>query len=379
MHFPKMPVPSPDVWKAGLRTAVAGGLAYGVAELFALPQGFWAVVTAVVLMGQPRVGASLKAGADRFVGTIVGALAGFLVATITPSTVLGTASGLLLSIGVLGMLAARDSSFRVAPMTAAIVLISPASHAVAWVSALHRVIEILIGCIIGILVSLFVAPARSDTAMRDEANHALTLLAKLISLSVDRQEGKPVDSEISKANKDIDGSYRKIGTLTKEVAEEEATHIARSTLDPASLRHTLIDLRSAVFVLRSVSRKPWPAALGDAMIAPTRMVTAEICDYMLALGAAITSVQSTPSKELMNTAFVAYSSAAAAALDAWRTGASLQPSGKAGKSALADPPALGKSGPDYISNVSFALEQIRYALDELADCVDGRCDEATST
>ncbi|MBY0558711.1 FUSC family protein [Hyphomicrobium sp.] len=115
MHFPKMPVPSPDVWKAGLRTAVAGGLAYGVADFFALPQGFWAVVTAIVIMGQPRVGASLRAGADRFIGTIVGALAGFLVAMMTPSTVFGTASGLVVSIGVLGILAARDSSFRVVP------------------------------------------------------------------------------------------------------------------------------------------------------------------------------------------------------------------------------------------------------------------------
>lgn len=76
MHFPKVPVPSPDIWKAGLRTAVAGGLAYGVAEFFALPRGFWSVVTAVVIMGQPRVGASLKAGVDRFLGTIVGAVAG---------------------------------------------------------------------------------------------------------------------------------------------------------------------------------------------------------------------------------------------------------------------------------------------------------------
>jgi uncharacterized membrane protein YccC len=46
------------------RMTVAGLLAYLLAELFALPQGYWAVFSAVIIM-QASVGGSVKATLDR--------------------------------------------------------------------------------------------------------------------------------------------------------------------------------------------------------------------------------------------------------------------------------------------------------------------------
>lgn len=377
MLFSKALVPSAEAWKAGLRVAVAGGLAFAVAEYFRLPEGFWAVVTAVIIMQQPRVGGTLKAGVDRFIGTFVGALVGFVVASVTPSTTLGTGIGLVLSVGLLGMLASGRPSYRVAPLTAAIVLISPSSHAVAWISAFHRVIEILVGCVIGMVVSLVVAPTRSDTSMREESSHALALLAQFISLALDRQEGKPADDEIAKLNKEIDTSFRNISTICKEVHEEEVSHFTRSSLDPNCLRQGLIDLRTAVSVLLNLSRKPWPASIRDAMIGPTRSLADAICDYMLALGDTLRAGQASPPKDDMNTAFVAFSSSAEAVVETWRTTRVTASPGKGSKDALADPPALDQGAPSYISNVYFALEQLHAALVKLAECADETSDGAS--
>jgi uncharacterized membrane protein YccC len=57
-----------------LRMTIGGLLAYVLAELFALPQGYWAVFSAIIVI-QATVGGSVKATIDRVIGTIGGAVA----------------------------------------------------------------------------------------------------------------------------------------------------------------------------------------------------------------------------------------------------------------------------------------------------------------
>jgi hypothetical protein len=64
---------------------VAGLLAYVLAESFALPQGYWAVFSAIIIV-QASVGGSIKATTDRLIGTIGGAVAGGAVAYLLPHT-----------------------------------------------------------------------------------------------------------------------------------------------------------------------------------------------------------------------------------------------------------------------------------------------------
>jgi uncharacterized membrane protein YccC len=66
-----------------LRMTVAGLLAYVLAELFSLPQGYWAVFSAIIIM-QASVGGSVKATIDRVIGTIGGAVAGGAVGYFVP-------------------------------------------------------------------------------------------------------------------------------------------------------------------------------------------------------------------------------------------------------------------------------------------------------
>jgi uncharacterized membrane protein YccC len=346
---------------------VAGGLALAIAQILSLPQGYWAVLTAIVIM-QTRLGASLKAAADRVLGTFVGAAFGFVVALLTPVTPGWTLLGLLFSIGVLGMLAAARPSYRVAPMTAAILLVSAPSHAIALISATHRVVEIMIGCAVGVLVSLLVAPARSDSILRSETNHALALLEQMIGLAVAGQTGQSQDDAISKIGDQIYASYGKIDTLAKEAREEHASHISHGALDLDRLRVCLRDLRTSIFFLRRVTRLHWPASLGDVMVAPTKAVTDAVRSYLLAVGDALSAQAAPPPTDSLEDAFATFSTATRGIV--WHP----HPGGAEVGDPLAANVDPDEGASAYIYNFSFALEQVRYSLEKLAEFLSDTAD-----
>ena len=86
------------------RMTVAGLLAYVLAELFALPQGCWVVFSAIIIM-QASVGGSIKATADRLIGTVGGAVAGGAVAYLLPHAS-------MLSLGVALISSAASAAWR---------------------------------------------------------------------------------------------------------------------------------------------------------------------------------------------------------------------------------------------------------------------------
>ena len=144
------------------RVVVAGVLTFALAQMFGLAQGYWAVITAVVVM-QASLGGSLKATIDRLIGTLAGAVFGGAVALLVPH---GNDEGLGIALAValapLAFLAALFASFRVAPLTAVIVLLTPAAATLApFQFTIDRVAEIALGCVVGLAVSLFVLPARA--------------------------------------------------------------------------------------------------------------------------------------------------------------------------------------------------------------------------
>ncbi|WP_378941221.1 FUSC family protein [Mesorhizobium sp. ANAO-SY3R2] len=355
---------SPDIWKAGLRTAAAAGVALAVSELLSLPQGYWAVITSIVVM-QANLGASLAAAGDRLAGTLAGAALGFIIAYLTPATGLGTLSGLMLATGLLAMLAARNPSFRIAPVTAAILLISDPSHVDASISALHRVTEIALGCFIGIAVSLLVAPSRAESRLRNEVSRTLALLANLISAEMAGPNDKAGDAAITAISDDIYSAYDTINKLTKETEQEHASRLARSAFDAKRLRHCLRHLRTNVFFLRRITRLTWPAALGDALVGPSAAVAQVTRDYLLALGPVVAAGNPAPPLDELNRVFAQFATEAAAAARQVEVGHEPEGSG-------ADQPSPAANGDAvaFASSFSFALEQVRFSIEELVECVN---------
>jgi uncharacterized membrane protein YccC len=125
---------------------VAGLLAYVLAELLTLPRGYWAVFSAIIIM-QASVGGSVKATIDRVIGTIGGAVAGGAVGYFVPhESVLSLGVALAIALVPLTLVAALWPNYRIAPLTAVIVLLTPGAEQLGPVdSALYRTVEITLG------------------------------------------------------------------------------------------------------------------------------------------------------------------------------------------------------------------------------------------
>src|SRR5262249_37848111 len=110
----------------GLRMTVAALLTYAIGEALGLSQVYWAVLSAVIV-SQGSAGGSLKTGIDRLVGTVGGSIWGAIIAILIPHTspaALGAA--LVLAIAPLAVVTGFRPPYRVAPITAIIVLMGGA-------------------------------------------------------------------------------------------------------------------------------------------------------------------------------------------------------------------------------------------------------------
>ena len=124
-----------------------------------------------MMIVQTSVGGSLKAALDRLWGTLAGALYGAAVAVTIPHvTDVGLGLAIAAAILPLAYLAAVNPIFRVAPVTALIVMLPIYGHAAnPFVSAIDRVIEIVIGNIVALAVTFVILPTRAHSQLREAA------------------------------------------------------------------------------------------------------------------------------------------------------------------------------------------------------------------
>ena len=131
---------------------------------------FWAVITALIVT-QSNVGGSLKAALDRFTGSLLGAVYGGAVAFMIPhADGLTRAVALVVAVAPLSFMAAYSAGFRIAPITAIIVLLSATGSTLGPLGfATDRILEVGLGCAIGLLVSVLVVPARASRSVLETA------------------------------------------------------------------------------------------------------------------------------------------------------------------------------------------------------------------
>jgi uncharacterized membrane protein YgaE (UPF0421/DUF939 family) len=134
-----------------VKTAVAAVLSMYATNLLHLPQGYWAAISAIVVM-QSEVGATLSASRDRLIGTAIGVVAGTLFGMLGGNSLLwfGLASILTTLIcQVLGL----EQSYRMACVTVAIIMLVHAPEPV-WNTAIRRFLEVGLGIVVALLLSL---------------------------------------------------------------------------------------------------------------------------------------------------------------------------------------------------------------------------------
>src|SRR5262245_48805994 len=99
----------PAEWRQTLRVVIAVAVTLLAIGLLQLPQGYWAVITAVLVV-QTSIGGSLKAALDRLWGTLAGAAVGAVVAILIPhSSPLEIAAAIIVATIPLAYLAAVNA------------------------------------------------------------------------------------------------------------------------------------------------------------------------------------------------------------------------------------------------------------------------------
>jgi uncharacterized membrane protein YccC len=148
------------------RTAAVAVTSLLVARLFGLAEAYWAPITTLVIE-QSSLGAALSVSWQRFLGTMLGASLGALVATHASGGHAAAFGATVLVLGLLRPWARSDlAGYRFGSVTAAIVLLVPRTGP-AWQIALHRFAEVSIG--IGVALVLAVVWPEREAAAPEKA------------------------------------------------------------------------------------------------------------------------------------------------------------------------------------------------------------------
>ncbi|WP_166434086.1 FUSC family protein [Roseovarius spongiae] len=169
--------------KHAVRMVVSGSGAYLLVFSLGLQVEFSAVITAIFVT-QSNVGGSYRVAVEQFFAAIVGAICGAGAAVlILPQDPVSTAIALVIALTPLALLGARSPGFRVAPISAVIILLEgPGFELDTLTLALDRVLGVALGCGAGVAVSLTVYPARALSAAVETAGRVTALLARQMQI-----------------------------------------------------------------------------------------------------------------------------------------------------------------------------------------------------
>lgn len=241
-----------------VRVSAAVVAAYALATLLHLPQGYWAVFTAVIVV-QSSLGATITASIERFMGTVVGAAGGAVAAWLHSRHPEWGGPILAVTAAALAFLAAVRPAFKVAPITAVIMLIGTTTHMDPLTAAFLRVAEITVGSLVGVAATLLIFPARAHQSVVSSSQKAAGLLADLLSHYAAKLEGAPTSLDPREHYDETLKALSKLQTAMTEADRETASKLSDRSVSDA-LPRTLWRLRNDCVMIGRALREPLPAA-----------------------------------------------------------------------------------------------------------------------
>jgi uncharacterized membrane protein YccC len=338
--------------RLAVRVTSAAILAFALAKLLGFAHGYWAVITAIIVM-QTSVGGSLKAAVDRLLGTMAGALYGAAIAIAIPhATTPALATAMVAAILPLALLAAIKPSFKAAPITAFIVLLPLSGQEVAPLTyALDRILEISVGSLVGMATSLVILPARAHHMLSQAAAKAADLNADLMAALFDglvKDAGRP---RLHAQHTAIRKALAQAENAAEEALRERKSYLTDSP-DPEPMVRTLNRLRHDLVMVGRAAVKPLPALLA-ARLAPTLLAVRDAgADLLHAMAAALRTRRAAPGLERFEAALRDY----ATEMDAvWKEPATH---------------ALAAEDAGRLFTLRFALDQMNQDCRDLANRID---------
>lgn len=277
---------SPAHMRLALRAAVAGVVAYALASALELPKGYWTVFTAILVV-QSSLGASLSAAFDRTLGTIAGAAIGAgLGWAVGPSEPL-TYAALAFGVAATTVIAARNPSYRLAPVTVGIVLIADPTHAEPLLSGMQRVAEIALGCVVGMVCALAILPERALGYLFPHAASALKGCATLIEIGGAGLLGRSQDdAEVDAIAVKVRAALRAADARAAETKAERASFLV-SHADPAPVVRACRRIWHSCVILLRARATPLPPVLADLVRPALDAAVAAVAADLRATAAAL--------------------------------------------------------------------------------------------
>jgi len=292
--------------RLALRTTLAGLITFGLGHVLGLPQAYWAVLTSVIVV-QASVATSLKAGADRMLGTVAGAVWGVIVTLTIPHhgpLTLGVA--LAVALAPLALMAALRPTYRVAPITAVIVLLSTTGVQLGPVHyALDRVLEIAVGCLVGLAVSILVVPERAQARLADAAADAILELRSLADLLLAELTRSPDAVALSATHSRLNQALSRVEGLVDEVKRERA-HRLSDTPDVEPFARTLRRLRHDITAVDRTLTEPLPPLTLPHLADAGGELRRALADYLAAAAAAVRERRPPPVLDAVEAALRAF-------------------------------------------------------------------------
>lgn len=295
-----------------VRTTAGAVITFLLADALHLSQGYWAVLTAVIIM-QASVGGSVKATIDRMVGTLSGAVYGAAVAFLIPRTTeLELVAALVVALVPLALLSALNPGYRVAPITAIIVLLSPSSQDIGPIEyAVDRTIEIALGSIVGLGTALAILPARAHRLVREEAAHFLALHTTLLALHLGALTAPADEARIRELQREIRLALAELEKVVREARHERNSRLTNA-FDPDPLLRTLSRLRNDVVMIGRAAAEPFPDAIAQRLGAVLAQVAEAVTAFLRDAGTALAERRASTSLETVAHALDTYAEEIAA-------------------------------------------------------------------
>jgi uncharacterized membrane protein YccC len=270
-----------------VRVTTAAVSSFILSHLLHLPVPLWAVLTAVILT-QVSFGRSLKATIDYMAGTIGGAIYTGALATLVPhASEIALAGVLVLAVGPLALLGAVNSRFNVATFTGVMVLLLPGiAHGSPIESAFYRVVEVALGSITALAVSLLILPARAHSLAIEAAAQMLDLAARSIP---DLFAGFAQTRDASAIGSIQDGIGQAVTRLHAIGAEAKHERLSVLQAEPelGPLLRTLLRLRHDLVMVGRAAAEPLPEKILQQLGPPLARVAKTAADYLRQSGEAL--------------------------------------------------------------------------------------------
>jgi uncharacterized membrane protein YccC len=241
-----------------LRVTVAAVLAFVLSNLLHIPLSLWTVLTAVILT-HVSFGRSLKATIDYMVGTVSGAIyAGTVAALVPHENEIALAGVLAIAVAPLALLGAIKPSFSTATFTGVLVLLIPGfAHVGAIESAIYRVVEVAVGGVTALIVSLVVVPTRAHALVVNTAAQMLHLMARALPELMAAFNQAPDATAIGRLQDSIGEAFARLDPMATEAGHERISFLATEP-DTGPLLRTLLRLRHDFVMIGRAAAVPLP-------------------------------------------------------------------------------------------------------------------------